>query len=386
ELDDPQPLQISRDFRTAVATRARSSRRWRSALRAGSCLAVLAISLPLGYAAYEYHRLDDVHRLTIPSVGDGLPVITATPTSAPATGTVPAGGASPSTGPSLPAARREASTILIVGSDERDTDAALGARYDTIMVVRLDPASSRLTVLSIPRDLWLTGPSGTPSRINTLDAEALTSTIENLLNIQIDHFAQVSFDGFKRLINLVGGVSVTSDAALRDKNTGFTLAAATCTRLDGDQALAFVRSRHMQSDRNGKWVEDPRSDFGRIADQQLVMRALAQQLFASLPGPTSIGDFVDAAVDDVTVDSGFSAQDMVSTALAVRRIGTAATQFATVQVSGKVIAGQDVLVASSTQISAAARFLADGTSAITPATPQTSPSTTSSSVPVITAC
>src|SRR4051812_12157990 len=75
ELDDTRPFTPTETFRTAVLRRSRSQRRRRNALRVGGATCAAAVLVPSAFALYEYHRLDDVHRIAIPNVGDGLPAL-----------------------------------------------------------------------------------------------------------------------------------------------------------------------------------------------------------------------------------------------------------------------------------------------------------------------
>src|SRR5262249_4937567 len=159
--------------------------------------------------------------------------------------------------------------VLLVGSDNRadltGADAArnqrdengnlvTGQRSDTIMVVHVDPRSTKATILSIPRDLWVpiygTNHSG---RINEAyngggvqGASRLIKTITTNLGIPIDHYAEVDFVGFKKMVSAVGGVPIYIAAPARDKYSDLNIPQAGCITLTGDQALAWVRSRHFQ--------------------------------------------------------------------------------------------------------------------------------------------
>ena len=155
----------------------------------------------------------------------------------------------------------EPQNFLLIGSDSREgvtsEDAGAqvylgsgtpeGRRSDSIAIVRLDPKQSRISMLSIPRDLWLPiSPTGEEQRINTAfstSAQTLIDTIESNFQIPINHYVEVDFAGFQDLINTIGGVPMYFDRPVRDRNSGLMIDEAGCQLLDGYQGLAFARSR-----------------------------------------------------------------------------------------------------------------------------------------------
>jgi len=98
--------------------------------------------------------------------------------------------------------------------------------------------------------------------------------------VQIDHYIQIDFCAFRRLVQAVGGVEIPFQYPARDKPSNgnpplFLVEQTGCVNLDGDTALAYVRSRHYQYEDppgSGHWVSDPTSDFGRISRQQDFLR------------------------------------------------------------------------------------------------------------------
>jgi LCP family protein required for cell wall assembly len=204
------------------------------------------------------------------------------------------------------------------------TTAEVGsARADTIMVLRIDPAAGQLSVLSLPRDLWLPIDGGPSQRINTAlgdGPDALVRTVQDALGIQLDHYVQVDFDGFRRVVDAVGGVTVPFDTPVRDRVTGLRIDQPGCRQLDGDQALAFVRSRHLQALIDGRWLSDPRGDLGRIErQQQFLLSALAHA--AEARNPLTVAELLDAAADHVSIDDGLSSGDLVALGRRVASVG-----------------------------------------------------------------
>ncbi|MCU1377564.1 MAG: putative LytR family regulatory protein [Acidimicrobiales bacterium] len=289
----------------AEVHRPRGRRALRVAIALSAAAAVLVAALVGGGLLYARTKLDDIERLDL--------------------GPVLAGSATPA----------EPMTVLLVGSDTRaglstadarrfGTTAEVGsARADTIMVLRIDPAAGRLSVLSLPRDLWLPIDGGPSQRINTAlgdGPDALVRTVQDALGIQLDHYVQVDFDGFRQVVDAVGGVTVPFDTPVRDRVTGLRIDQPGCRELDGDQALAFVRSRHLQALIDGRWLTDPRGDLGRIErQQQFVLSALAHA--AGARNPLTVADLLDAAADHVSIDDGLSSGDLVALGRRVASVG-----------------------------------------------------------------
>ena len=198
--------------------------------------------------------------------------------------------------------------FLIVGSDTRavidpsDPDyKAFGKdlsppRSDTIMIARVDSKAKTVDLVSFPRDLWVPiSPSGDPERINTAynvedpnqdGAQRLVDTIKADFGIDINHYIAVDFASFKGVIDAVGGIPLYFHTAVRDRSTGFYQYDLGCQTLNGEQALALSRSRHFEYQTSKGWVDDPSSDLGRIARQQLVMRTTVAVSYTHLTLPT----------------------------------------------------------------------------------------------------
>jgi LCP family protein required for cell wall assembly len=211
------------------------------------------------------------------------------------------------------AAAGEPRNYLVVGSDSR-VDAAeygdvSGQRSDTIMVVRLDPKTMHADVLSIPRDLLVTiSGTGETARINSAystSRQVLIDTLRDNFNIEINHYIEVDFSGFQQLVDAVGGVPLYLDRAVKDDHSGLFVSKLGCVTLDGEQALAFARARHlrvMQPD--GEWSrEDPYADLGRIQRQQVFMRrAVVRAIGAAKSNPLKLRELVDIGVSNVGID------------------------------------------------------------------------------------
>jgi len=172
----------------------------------------------------------------------------------------------------------KAQTILVIGSDHRWTGLD-GARSDTVILVRLQPTRHRIALLSIPRDLYVAIPGHGHDRINMAFRDGgerlLTRVVRETFGVEIDHFVEIDFRGFKNVVGELGGVYLPVDQRYFNHNVG---TAGTnysdidlqpgYQKLDGDQALAFARYRHTDN------------DFVRAARQQLLLRVIANDALA----------------------------------------------------------------------------------------------------------
>jgi LCP family protein required for cell wall assembly len=166
--------------------------------------------------------------------------------------------------------------VLIIGSDQREGAADNDRRSDTIMLVRLDPQKHTVSMLSFPRDLYVTIPGHGQSKINDAYSyggpKLVVETIKELTGQDIHFIATVDFKGFKKIVDRVGGVYVSVDRKYFNENTGGSSNYAAIDLepgyqlLDGKNALAFARFRHTDS------------DFYRMVRQQMFMTALKKQI------------------------------------------------------------------------------------------------------------
>lgn len=223
-----------------------------------------------------------------------------------------------------------------------------GLRSDTIMILRVDPASERASLLSLPRDLWVPLASGGNQRINAaIEAggpEVLIDTIEEYLGIPINHYVQVDFAGFRDLVAVIDGVEVYFEHAARDRNSGLNVEQPGCVMLDPEQALAYVRARHYQTFQGGRWRTDPTGDLGRISRQQdFIVRALRRAVDKGIRNPVTLDNLVDAALDTVTVDDLLKADDIVDLASRFRGFDPDLLDLYALPVTDDTIGGAAVL-------------------------------------------
>ncbi|WP_326610377.1 LCP family protein [Streptomyces scopuliridis] len=212
--------------------------------------------------------------------------------------------------------------ILVLGSDSRSgANAAYGkdgggARSDTAMIVHVHKGHKTASVVSIPRDTLIDRPECTDSKgaavpgaqfamFNTAyevgGPACAVKTVEKMSGIRMDHYIEVDFTGFKKLVDQLGGVKITTTRAIDDPKSHLKLAPGTHT-LDGEQSLGLVRTRHSVGDG---------SDLGRIELQQAFIKALIEQVksIGVFSNPKKLYDLADTATRAITPDSQLDSVD-----------------------------------------------------------------------------
>ncbi len=250
--------------------------------------------------------------------------------------------------------------VLLVGSDSRDRltgdladqagkNQVNGQRSDTIMVLHVDSKAQKAALLSIPRDLYVKIAGTTKSdRINSSFSsggpETLIQTIKDNLGIQINHYMEVDFVGFRDIVNTVGGVNVYVPAPARDTMSGLDIKKPGCINFDGDVGLSWVRSRHYEYFESGRWREDPTSDIGRIQRQQdFIRRMMRKAVSSGLTNPLTLNRLVGIGVKDVTIDSAMSTSDLVRVARRFKSLDPDTVDMLTLPTTDATIGGASVL-------------------------------------------
>lgn len=253
--------------------------------------------------------------------------------------------------------------VLLVGSDTRSnlskqeqarfgtTDDVGGARSDTMMVLHIDPRQEKAAILSIPRDLWVEIPGYKhKQRINIAfdgptGAATLITTIRQNLGIDIDHFVQVDFDGFRGVVEALGGVKVYFPAPARDPVAELDVPKAGCIELSPDQALAYVRARNFQTYEAGRWRTDPTADIGRIARQQDFMRrVMGSAVRAGVRNPVKANRIVENMIDDIRIDKALGTGDILKLAQKFRNVNPETVDMITLPNEPANVGGAEVLV------------------------------------------
>jgi LCP family protein required for cell wall assembly len=243
-------------------------------------------------------------------------------------------------------------TFLVVGSDSREGIEDLtffgpagGERGDVIMLVRLDAASGEARILSVPRDLWVEIPGHGEDKINAAFAyggpSLMVQTIRENLGIDVNHYVEVDFVGFIEMVNELGGIEMTFAHPARDLKSGLDVEAGPQV-LDGEQALAFARSRSYEEHQGERWVSIDASDLGRANRQQQVVRAI----LSKLKSPASIaeaGEIAGSMAENMTVDGHLAASSIGSLAWDFRGVLTGGIEGQTLPVYGDTVRGASVV-------------------------------------------
>jgi polyisoprenyl-teichoic acid--peptidoglycan teichoic acid transferase len=220
--------------------------------------------------------------------------------------------------------------ILLLGIDQREQEAGLPTRTDTMILLTIDPASKSMGMLTIPRDLWVPIPGlGRPveDRINSANllgdlekypggGPALAKkTVQYNLGVPVNYYVRLDFKGFEKIVDALGGVTINVPQAIQDDeypddNYGVMSISfpAGVQHMDGETALRYVRTRHADS------------DFGRGRRQILFLMAMRDQALKLniLPKlPTLISQMRDSVKTDL------SANDIINLARIAGGIDTA---------------------------------------------------------------
>ena len=203
----------------------------------------------------------------------------------------------------------------------RQLDARGTHNADSISLLRVDPVGGRAWALSIPRDLLVDIPGSSTYRINASSliggAPLLVETVVETFAIPINHYVQLDFLAFREVVDELDGVTMCFAHAARDLETGFA-AEPGCQVLDGEKALAYVRSRNFEEWRgNGRWEASGNADLGRIERQQeFVVAAIERAVERGARNPTALATLISASADSVVLDQGLTPAELVPLAQA----------------------------------------------------------------------
>lgn len=276
------------------------------------------------------------------------------------------GATSPSAGTNESSPDLVAKNFLLTGSDNGACPdkgdgtlggigdrTAFGERSDTIMVLRVDPRSSKVMVLSFPRDLWVDIAGTTrQARINSAfdskDPTRLIRTINDNFGVPIDHYVNVNLCAFKEIVDSVGGVKVPFLYRTKDERSGLREVGPGCIELRGSQALAYVRSRsgyRYFSDTKQSWLSDPTGDIGRINRQQdFLRRSMQRALDRGTSNPATANALLNVALNRVITDDRLTPRDLLNLAQAMQNLNTNGVNSYTVEWSMRRIGEESVLI------------------------------------------
>lgn len=265
--------------------------------------------------------------------------------------------------------------FIILGSDTREGAEAEenvgtasdvgGARSDTLMVAHVPEDRSRAVVVSFPRDLEITRPAcerwdsrsgrygevipaAEQVKINTAYSvggpKCVTKVVQELTGMKINHFVGIDFHGFKGMVDAVGGVRVQIDEPIIDQTLGKVVTETGNVKLEGDQALNYVRARKVYSDPTF-------SDYGRMQRQQKFLSALLNRTLSSdvLFDTGKLSNFVDAFTRS-TFGEGIGVDQMLTLAQSMRGFDAGKVEFLTVPTVGEANErGNEVLLEQDSQ-------------------------------------
>ncbi|RMB61883.1 LCP family protein [Tessaracoccus antarcticus] len=199
--------------------------------------------------------------------------------------------------------------FVLMGTDARNPDER--GRSDVLMVMHIPGDRKQAYLISLPRDYWVDIPGRGNAKINAAyswGGPALTvETVEQLLDIPIDHTAIINFEGFMSVIDALGGVTVVNRHV--SSSDGFDFPKGP-VELTGESALRFVRERKNL----------PNGDFDRAERQRDVLKAIVSKLTSRgvLTNPGMFRDAVTTLGPNFTVDTGLDNNTIINLGLGMR--------------------------------------------------------------------
>jgi LCP family protein required for cell wall assembly len=251
-----------------------------------------------------------------------------------------------------PDKQSSAVNYLLVGSDTREglskeelkalrvgsVATAAGKRSDTMLLVHISKARDKAVLISIPRDSYALIPEHTTtagkvkpavhSKINSAfnwgDAPLLIEVIENMTQLKIDHYIEINFAGFARVVDSLGGIEVCTKKDIDDPKSHLVLPAGVHT-LNGIEALKYVRTREF----------DGMGDIGRMQRQQAFMSSVLKKATSAgvLLNPITMTSFINSSLAAVTTDEGLKNSDLITLAKQMKSLATSNVRTLTVPLS-----------------------------------------------------
>jgi LCP family protein required for cell wall assembly len=251
-----------------------------------------------------------------------------------------------------PEKKSTAMNYLLVGSDTREglskeelkalrvgsIATAAGKRSDTMLLVHISKARDKAVLISIPRDTFALIPehksksgklipaaySKINSSFNWGGAPLLIQTVEEMTELKIDHYIEINFAGFARIVDSIGGVEVCTKKNINDPKSHLILEAGVHT-LNGIESLKYVRTREF----------DGLGDLGRMQRQQAFMSAVLRKATSAgvLLNPITMASFINSSLSAVTTDSELKNSDLIALAKQIKSLSTSSVRTLTVPLS-----------------------------------------------------
>jgi LCP family protein required for cell wall assembly len=328
EPGDPAPTPKQRGRHAAAHARPRP-RRFRKLKWAVGILGLVVVLLAGAVAGYGWYLNHQIHRIKIKNLS-----------------------AAPKKGVDL-----NTENILMIGSTSRCALAVQNGAYglcsqgvtgvnsDVVMILHLDPSTHAVSILSIPRDLFV--PNARAEGANKIDAalyegpDQLIAAIQEDFGIPIQHFVELNFDSFINVVNDLNGIKMYFPMPVYDAYSGLNVQTTGCLALNGTQALQVVRARHLQykgpgvtTDDPTYWPQEAQSDLARIRRDHEFLRVLATAIQQrGISNPLSDQQLISSVVGQLVVDQSFSATNMLDLVLAFHSVNVGAVPQITIPVA-----------------------------------------------------
>lgn len=249
--------------------------------------------------------------------------------------------------------------FLLVGSDDRSELDDLsnfgdfaGRRADVIVLATIDPDAQEIRLVSLPRDLLAPDLCMRSDAIRLADAFApcegipattvLLLTVEQITSIGIDHVATIGLEGFREVVDELGGYRICVDHPVRDANSGLDLPEG-CTLADGAQTLAWIRSRHTQELIDGRWRSIPlANDLVRNdREREFLVTMLGRVIDAT--NVRQLQSLAATIAPYVTVDDDLELARLIQTGWSMRLLGREDITTVAIPVVDDAVDGMSVL-------------------------------------------
>ena len=227
--------------------------------------------------------------------------------------------------------------ILLVGSTTRCglktqnaayglcSQGVTGVNSDVVMILHLNLTTRQVSILSIPRDLFV--PNARITGANKIDAalyngpSQLVAAIQEDFGIPINHYVELNFDTFASVVDVLGGINMYFPMEIFDAYSGLNIRQTGCIHLNGYEALQVVRARHLQirykglTQNHATWPQEGLSDLARIRRDHEFLKVLATAIKAKgISNPITDQRLATAVAPYLTVDSSFSTSHLLSLA------------------------------------------------------------------------
>ena len=269
--------------------------RWIKIILVGVVVVLLSA---VGAGAAYFYTLTDTVTESVTRAPDVMPAETPT-----AKGEAPRPSADPQAAGAV--------NFVLLGSDSQDSGDSGAGRSDSIMVVHLNAERDQAYITSFPRDMYVDIPGHGKNKINAAFAfggtKLIIQTLEGLLGTRMDHVVLIDFDGFIKLTDSLGGVTVQNDVAFTSQGFHFPKGEIT---VSGDEALAFVRARKML----------PNGDLDRAKNQRNVIKAIVSKGLSKdvIANPVALTKFVSGVAEHMTVDDALTGKEIRKLGLSLR--------------------------------------------------------------------